>query len=102
MVWAWIAFAFALGGSGWLGRGLTANLSLAGYTFLILPVLIAALPLVWRRRTRAATVSAILLAAYSINPLVFGPQIVYLPASLVMFIAAWRISGQKLFSLRVG
>ena len=102
MVWAWIAFALALGGSGWLGRGCPTNLSLAGYTFLILPVLLAALPLVWRRRTRAATVSAIFLAAYSLNPLVFGPQIVYLPASLVMFIAAWRISGQKLFSMRVG
>lgn len=102
MLWAWIAFALALGGSGWLGAGLPANPGLAGYTFLMLPVLIAALPLVWRRTTRAATVSAIFLAAYSLNPLVFGAQIVYLPASLVMFIAAWTISGQKLFSMRVG
>jgi hypothetical protein len=101
MIWTWFAFALALGASAWGLRSML-NPGLAGYTFFTLPILIAALPLVWRQRTRAAVVSAIFLAMYSLNPLVFGAQIIYLPACVVMFIGAWRISGQKLFSMRVG
>ena len=104
MIWTWIAFALTLGASGLASAwGAKENPGLSDYTLPTIPILIAAFPLVWRRRrTRAVTISAILLAAFSVNPLMWWVQWIYLPAAFFMFIAAWRLSGEKLFSMRVG
>ncbi len=103
MLWTWVAFALTLGASTYaFAWALKGNPGVGGYALPTIPILMAAFPLVWRQRTRAATVSAILLAAFSVNPLVWWGQWIYLPASFVMFIAAWRFSGEKLFSMRVG
>lgn len=104
MLWTWIAFALTLGASALASAwGAIGNPGLSKYILPTIPIVIAALPLVWRRRrTRAVTISAILLTAFSVNPLMWWVQWIYLPAAFVMFIAAWRISGEKLFSMRVG
>lgn len=108
MFWTWIAFILTIATSESMWGGTRQATSVRGYILITIPVLIAALPLVWRERKTAATVSAILLAVYSLNPLVslfplfLSPQkLVYLPATFLMFIAAWRISdGDNLFHMR--
>lgn len=97
MLWTWIAFILTIATSERMWRGGSRPV---GYILFGIPILIAALPFLWRERKTAATVSAILLAVYSLNPLPFGPHLEYLPATFVMFIAAWRISGDELFSLQ--
>lgn len=96
MIWTWLAFALTLGASvcGWKG---SINPGLGGYIVLAVPILIAAPPLVWRT-TKVTLVCAVLLALYVLNPLIFGGQLIYLPATIVLFAAAWRVSHGGLFT----
>jgi hypothetical protein len=95
MIWAWLSFGLALAASlyEWHKWALAASLygwhkwagpSLAEYLYLFASVLFAAIPPFWRRATLGC---AVFLAIYAFNPLVFANQVVYVPATLAMFLS---------------
>jgi hypothetical protein len=57
-----------------------------GYVYLCAPVVFAFIPLL-RRTRKAALVSAILLLVFTLNPLIFGSQMLYIPATVAMLVS---------------